>query len=176
MILNDSKRKISKSRKHIILAALSVFTSLIFAFQLFQSPQKEPVNHAQLTSDTHKVVKVIDGDTIVLANGDKVRYIGVNSPEIHKDECFGKESKRRNEELVLNNYVVLKKDVSETDKYKRLLRYVYLPDGTFVNKKIVQEGYAYASSYPPDISLQEELREAQKDAQQRKQGLWSACR
>lgn len=125
------------------------------------------------------VVKVIDGDTIKLDSGEVVRYIGIDTPET-KDpsqpvQCFGQEAAKKNEELVLNKKVTLEKDVSETDRYGRLLRYVYV-DGLFVNLELVKQGYAYASSYPPDINHQTEFSGAQRYAQENNLGLWLACK
>ena len=71
--------------------------------------------------------------------------------------------------------MVLKKDISETDKYGRLLRYIYLPDGTFVNLKLVQDGYAYANPYPPDIAHAKEFSAAQTAAREASRGLWASC-
>ena len=82
-----------------------------------------------------KVTRVIDGDTIELETGQKVRYIGINTPETvdprKPAECFGRESSEKNKELVEGKIVELEKDISETDKYQRLLRYVYV-DGVLV--------------------------------------------
>ena len=126
-----------------------------------------------------KVSRVVDGDTIcVIINGreKKVRYIGVDTPET-KDprkpvERFGKEAAAFNMKLVERKTVKLVKDVSETDRYGRLLRYVYT--GTlFVNAELVRQGYAYASSYPPDVSHQEEFKKLQKQAMSAGLGLWA---
>lgn len=125
-----------------------------------------------------KVTRVIDGDTIEIEGGQKVRYIGIDTPEtVHPDksiQCFGNEASDKNKELVEGKSIRLEKDVSETDKYGRLLRYVYL-DSTFVNKFLVEEGYAYSSTYPPDVKYQETLNAAQQQAQLSKKGLWSSC-
>ena len=86
--------------------------------------------------------RIIDGDTIELSNEKRVRYIGIDTPETRRSrrsiQCFGKEAKEDNSNLVLNKTVLLKKDVSETDKFSRLLRYVYLEDGTFVNLWLIK--------------------------------------
>lgn len=91
------------------------------------------------------VTRVIDGDTIELENGKRVRYLGINTPESVDPrkpvECFGKEASFKNKELVLNKKVVLEKDISEIDKYGRLLRYVYV-DNIFVNLELIKQGYA----------------------------------
>lgn len=125
-----------------------------------------------------KVIRVVDGDTIVIEGNIKLRYIGINAPESvdprRPVQCFGKEASDRNKELVEGKTVSLEKDVSETDKYGRLLRYVYL-DGIMINKQLVSEGYAFASSYPPDITHQQELKNAENDARTSMKGLWNAC-
>lgn len=131
------------------------------------------------TTTQNIVVKVIDGDTIKLDNGQVVRYIGMDTPETVDPrkpiQCFGQEAAKKNEELVLNKKVTLEKDVSETDRYDRLLRYVYV-DGLFVNLELVKQGYAYAATFPPDVKHQADFAEAQTYAQKNGLGLWSACK
>ncbi|MEK7580672.1 MAG: thermonuclease family protein [Patescibacteria group bacterium] len=125
-----------------------------------------------------KVIRVVDGDTIEIEGGQRVRYIGIDTPEtVHPQkvvQCFGKEASEKNKELVEGKSVTLTKDVSETDKYGRLLRYVYIGD-IMVNDFLVRQGYAYSSSYPPDVAHQEEFKEAELEARQGDRGLWSAC-
>lgn len=127
-----------------------------------------------------RVARVIDGDTIELDDGAKVRYIGVNTPEtVHPTkapECFGKEASDYNKNLLKDGFVRLTRDITDTDKYGRLLRYVYLPDGTFVNLQLVAGGYAYANTYPPDVAHAKEFVAAQRTAKESGLGLWSACR
>jgi len=105
-----------------------------------------------------------------------VRYIGIDSPETKHPsvdlECYGQEASIKNNELVSGKEIRLEKDVSEIDKYGRLLRYVYVGD-IFVNDYLVRQGYAQASSYPPDIKHQEQFRKAEKEARENKRGLWS---
>ncbi|MCR4324522.1 MAG: thermonuclease family protein [Candidatus Curtissbacteria bacterium] len=144
---------------------------------LSQSTQESPLPQVH-DAATVTVTKVIDGDTIEIEGGQKLRYIGMDTPEtVHPKrgiECYGKEASSKNKELVEGKTVRLEKDVSETDKYERLLRYVYVDD-VFVNEYMVREGFAYASSYPPDVKYQEKLRAAQKEAQNLKKGLWGSC-
>jgi micrococcal nuclease len=75
---------------------------------------------------------------------------------------------------VKDKYVTLVKDVSETDRYGRLLRYVWV-EGVLINQQLVSEGYAVASSYPPDIARQVDLRAAEQEARTQNRGLWAAC-
>lgn len=142
---------------------------------------KTPVASSSASSSNRqkvKVVRVVDGDTIEIEGGKTVRYIGMDTPETVKPntpvQCFGKEASAKNKELVEGKEVELEKDVSETDRYGRLLRYVYVGE-TMVNKYLVDLGYAYSSTYPPDVKYQEVFREAQKLAQENKKGLWSSC-
>ncbi|MBP7875931.1 thermonuclease family protein [Candidatus Woesebacteria bacterium] len=115
------------------------------------------------------VTRIVDGDTIELEDGEKVRYIGIDTPE--KSDCYSQEATSKNEELVLNKKVKLVKDVSNTDRYDRLLRYVYIDD-IFINQVLVAGGYAHASSYPPDAVHQDEFKEAERKARVEQNGLW----
>lgn len=131
------------------------------------------------TPENFLVTRVIDGDTIELETGSKVRYIGMDTPEtVDPDkpvQCFGKEASERNKELVEGKRVQLVKDISETDRYGRLLRYVYLPDGTMVNLELVQEGYARVETIPPDVKYSSIFIVALREARLAKRGLWAAC-
>src|SRR3989344_4483216 len=128
--------------------------------------------------ESFKIVRVVDGDTVVIEGGQTVRYIGIDTPEtVHPQkmvECFGREAANKNKELVEGKLVQLEKDVSKVDKYGRLLRYVYVDD-IFVNELLVKEGFAHASSYPPDVKYQDLLNNTQKEAQSQNKGLWAGC-
>ncbi len=141
---------------------------------------KKNVAGSEISSDIklHKVDKVIDGDTILIDTGQKIRYIGIDSPE-SKDprtsiKCFALEATERNIQLVLGKVVRLERDISETDRYGRLLRYVYIDDD-LINEQLVKEGYALASPYPPDIKYQKLLEAAEGYARKNKSGLWNSC-
>lgn len=86
-------------------------------------------------------------------------------------ECYAEEAKKKNRELVEGKEVRLEKDVSETDRYKRLLRYLWIGD-TMINELLVREGYASSSTYPPDVKYQERFREAERLAREEQRGLW----
>ena len=130
------------------------------------------------------VTKVIDGDTIVLKNGQTVRYVGIDAPELHhpkkKRQCYAEQSKEKNSQLVLGKRVRLEKDISETDKYGRLLRYVYVVNASnksvlSVNEKLVEEGYARVATFSPDVFLAQKLTDWQNKARDLKLGLWDKC-
>lgn len=129
------------------------------------------------TSTATVVTRVIDGDTVEINGGIKVRYIGIDTPELSDPRsgivCFGQEAKQKNKELVEGQQVVLVRDISDTDQFGRLLRYVYKGD-TFINDVLVREGYGRASRYPPDVRYAEMFREAEREAREQKRGLWGS--
>ena len=127
---------------------------------------------------TPLVTRVIDGDTIevnIAGTIYKVRYIGIDTPELddkRPEYCaLAQEATRYNQQLVEGKTVRLKNDITETDKYVRLLRYVYVGD-TFVNGELVRQGLAWAISYPPDIKYQDYLEELEAEARQAGRGIW----
>jgi len=171
---------------------LGVFIILII---LIPSPQKEGDEQGQKNQEgvieeqadngqaeqeenTYLVVKVIDGDTIEIEGGQRLRYIGIDTPETVDPrkpvQCFGKEASDKNKELVEGKRVKLEKDVSDTDKYDRLLRYVWVGN-IFVNDYLVRQGYAYAYTYPPDVKYSGQFVQAQKEAEENNRGLWMGC-
>ena len=111
-----------------------------------------------------------------------MRYIGVDTPETVRPnspvECYGEEASRANTQLVEGETVYLEKDISERDRFDRLLRYVYIvQDGEplFVNRWLVEQGYAQVSTFPPDIKHEQEYLAAQRAARGEDRGLWGAC-
>lgn len=124
------------------------------------------------------VSAVIDGDTIVLTDKKKVRYIGVDTPELHhpkkKIECFGVEARDKNRSIVEGKTIRMKKDVSDMDKYGRLLRYVWV-DSLFVNEFLVREGYALPATFPPDIMYSRLFQIRSQEAREEHKGLWNMC-
>jgi micrococcal nuclease len=134
-----------------------------------------------INADLVNVVRVIDGDTIeVEINGktESVRYIGIDTPETVDPrkpvQCFGVEASNKNKELVGGKMVRLEKDITDRDKYGRLLRYVWLGD-TLINQALTEQGFAKSYSYPPDIKYQDKFIEAERKAREDKIGLWTAC-
>lgn len=184
--------KSSRSRKKnfIFAAFLYLFLLLTISFFSNQEPLTPPITEEQSISSPSSslipnssdnflekvlVARVIDGDTIELEDARKLRYIGIDTPET-KDprkeiECFGEEAYQRNKQLVEGKIVELEVDISNIDKYGRLLRYVYL-DGKMVNEILVQEGYAHARSYPPDLKYRELFSKLEKEAREAERGLW----
>lgn len=118
----------------------------------------------------------IDGDTFVLNSGEKVRMIGIDAPEVSgpytSAEFYGEQASAYTKSALTGKTVYLDKDVSETDKYDRLLRYVYLEDGTFFNLLLIKEGYAEAVRYPPDVKHAVLFDAEEKMSRDSKRGLW----
>jgi len=125
------------------------------------------------------VTNVVDGDTIdVLIDGQeyRVRYIGIDTPEtVHPtvgEEPYGSEASDYNKTLVMDKTVFLEKDVSETDQYGRLLRYVWLDAETMVNALLVAEGYAQVTTFPPDVRYADQFLEFERPTRENALGLW----
>lgn len=129
----------------------------------------------------HKVVKIVDGDTIKANINDKVesvRLIGVDTPEL-KDprkpvQCFAKEASEKTKELLEGKDVRLESDPTQgdRDKYQRLLRYVFLKDGTNFNKLLIEQGYAFEYTYDIPYKYQAEFEAAELSAREKGLGLW----
>jgi len=115
------------------------------------------------------VARVIDGDTFVLKNEERVRLIGIDTPE-RGERCF-EEAKNRLQELVFGKDVLLYKDKSHRDKYGRIVRFAYV-DGIFVNLVLVEEGFAKSFEFAPDNSLADLFREAEETATEGNGCLW----
>ncbi len=130
------------------------------------------------------VTKAIDGDTVEVKSGtgatETVRFIGIDTPETHDPrkavQCFGQAAAAKTKELVEGRTIRLETDPTgdDRDKYKRLLRYVYAPDGTFVNQYLVEQGYAFAYTVFPNNKL-EEFRAWEREARENNRGLWAGC-
>jgi micrococcal nuclease len=135
------------------------------------------------------VRRVVDGDTLVLESGERVRLIGIDTPEMHDSAKLRRDAQRTNQDkttiqkLGYRSYMFTKKliegkrvslefDVEKYDRYKRLLAYVYLKDGTFVNAEIVKQGYASLLTYPPNVKYADLFLKLYKEARENRRGLW----
>ena len=128
-------------------------------------------------ADTWNRVKwVVDGDTVFLVDGQKVRYIGINAPELahddHSAEPYGEASKRFNTSLVNHKKVRLEFDKERFDRYQRLLAYVFLVTDTFVNAEMLSNGFAYFLKHRPNLKYDSILLQAQRSAMSAKIGIW----
>jgi micrococcal nuclease len=148
---------------------LLVLVSLLFIFVSIATS-------SSAKSYETRVVKVVDGDTLTLSNGEKVRLIGVDTPErthsLKAVRSFAKEAGSFTKKMVEGKEVRLEFDWQKRDRYKRLLAYVYLKDGTFLNAEIIKQGYGFAYTKFP-FKYSEEFRKYQKEAKENNRGLWS---
>ncbi len=135
------------------------------------------------------VKRAVDGDTLELENGERVRLIGIDTPELHESDKLRRDAQRTGQDiatiqklgaqayeftkgLVEGKRVSLEFDVERYDTYKRLLAYVYLKDGTFVNAEIVKQGYASLMTFPPNVKYADLFLKLHKEARENKRGLW----
>jgi endonuclease YncB( thermonuclease family) len=150
----------------------------------FTIPFSKSYNYADIL-----VRRVIDGDTLQLESGEKVRLIGIDTPETHESEKLHRDASRTKQDiatikelgrvayeftknLVEGKRVNLEFDVVKHDRYGRVLAYVYLKDGTFVNAEIVKQGYASLLTIPPNVKYADLLLELYRQARENRRGLW----
>jgi micrococcal nuclease len=172
---------LTQKKIHSILVAV---ISIIFSWFFYSSTNVQSLDAKQAkTASESQVIRVVDGDTIVVALNQKpetIRFIGMNTPETvapnRPVQCYGPEASARTKELLTHKIVRLEKDPSQDDrdKYDRLLRYVFL-DEENINLLLIQEGYAKEYTYKIPYQYQKEFREEQKNAKKNKVGLWGTC-
>jgi micrococcal nuclease len=181
------KVHITKRQIRYILSLIVVIIALLTTTQEKSVPITPPYKQVATVSaypadGSYLVLAVIDGDTITVdIHGVKetVRFIGIDTPEVVDPrkpvQCFGKEASLKAKELLQGKRVILESDSSQDnrDKYKRLLRFVFLEDGTNINKFMITEGYAHEYTYQSKpYKYQEDFIRAQNIAREQKRGLW----
>lgn len=189
------KRRSPRSRKprapwfSILLFIVLLLAGVLSGARISFSPSGD----LRLSDETRpvqaRVVKVYDGDTIRISSGEKVRLIGIDTPEIHTSSKLYRDAERTGrkaedirrmgalsyeyaQRLLENRSVSLQFDAQRQDKYGRLLAYVYLDDGTFVNREIIRNGYAYPMSIPPNTRHAAEFKSLFEEARGKRVGLW----
>jgi len=151
---------------------------------IYKIPFGKSYNYADIS-----VKRAVDGDTLQLESGERVRLIGIDTPEMHDSSKLNRDSRNSGEDistikklgrqsyeftkkLVEGKRVSLEFDVEKYDKYNRLLAYVYLKDGTFVNAEIVKQGYASLMTIPPNVKYSDLFLKLYREARENKRGLW----
>lgn len=166
------------SRKHCPARTLALLSILAISFYAFADSGNASANGER------KVVRVVDGDRLILSPNERVRLIGVDTPETKHPkkpiECFGREATEFTTRIAAGKMVSLRLDevnavVGHKDKYGRTLGYVYLEDGTFLNAEIIRQGFGHAYTRFPFRYL-EKFTALQREARERGVGLWSDCR
>ena len=154
------------------------FLILFFIWKFDPSFFKTLSDFANGPAQSGRIAKVIDGDTLVLEGGERIRLIGVDTPEtVHPEkpvEYFGKEASSFTRRMAEGKPVRLEFDQQKKDKYGRSLAYVYLEDGTFLNAEIIKQGYGFAYVYFPFTKM-EEFKNYQATAEKQGTGLWGKC-
>ena len=202
---NKSKIQMANTKSLVLLfgiCVLSLFWILYFGICYSDLYASEPVTvyHSEEGKFTIPfgrsydytdigVKRVIDGDTLQLEDGQRVRLIGIDTPEVHRSDKLYRDSERSKQDirtiqelgrraseftknLVEGKRVNLEFDVERYDKYGRLLAYVYLKDGTFVNAEIIKQGYASLMTIPPNVKYSDLFLKLYQEARENQRGLW----
>lgn len=162
-----------KKNKHLLSKAIAMILALVSLVTVFQE-------ELGLSLPTYEVVRVVDGDTIIVkmdGKNERVRFIGVNTPEsVHPDpernSQMGKLASDYIKELLEGQRVGLELDVEERDQYGRILAYVYL-DGQMVQETLLSEGYAQVVTFPPNVKYTDDFLDLEKAARRAKRGFWA---
>jgi micrococcal nuclease len=165
-----------------VFAALVVIATQAIDDGTNGEPSGSPSSSGDLSPRTAKVLRTVDGDTILVRDGDgrveRVRYIGVDTPESVKPnapvDCYGHEASNYNRSLVQGRTVRLVPDREAEDKYGRSLAFVYVGD-VLVNAELLKNGYARTLEIEPNTSRAEQFAELERVAIRTRKGLWRAC-
>jgi len=169
-------KKIINSKKIIFACLILLIASVISIYLfLYRGKGKSPKILTKNDFESLMVVRVIDGDTIELENGERVRYLGIDTPEIQQKECGAEEASNFNKNLVEGKKVKLLKDTTDKDSYGRILRYVFTEDGEFVNYLLLRNGFAQTLPIPPDTLFDKTFEDALKTAKKENLGIWRKC-
>ncbi|HSX02643.1 MAG TPA: thermonuclease family protein [Candidatus Saccharimonadia bacterium] len=180
---HHSSRLSRRTKRHIAIVGLSLIIAVLTGLRLQAGALGQRLLDAQ--PGLLPVVHVNDGDTIIVREPDgseeTVRFLGVDTPEV-KDprkpvQCYGPEASAHTKHILTGAKVRLEPDAedSDRDKYGRLLRYVYLPDGTLYNAALIRQGYGFAYTVFPITKL-DDFKALEQTAQQANRGLWATCR
>lgn len=175
----------SKRRFRRFISLLIALISLVVVYAQKNSdyPQRVLQEAQKSQPGLYEIIEFADGDTIsVSMDGatERVRLIGVDTPETHDPrkavQCFGQAAADFTKQLIGSQRVRLESDPDNTnrDRYSRLLRYVYLPDGRMVNREIIAGGYGFAYTHFP-FSRSVEFKQLEQEARQANRGLWGSC-
>ncbi|MFW6006673.1 MAG: thermonuclease family protein [Bacillota bacterium] len=180
MYINFNNKKLFKVLI-IFVSILFFFTADLIAFSISEIDDDLKVKNKSLKFlEKVQVKKIIDGDTFVINNGEKVRLIGVDTPEFNREkddktrDFYAKRAAEYTRKWLKQKYdnIYLEYGNELKDEYDRLLAYVFLPDGTFFNARILKDGYAYLLTVPPNIKYVKLFKKTVGEARENKRGLW----
>lgn len=171
------------NKRRLKKLAVFLLIYLILAFVTYLTSESPKSPEIQEPNNLYRVTEVVDGDTIkvdINGNIETIRLLAIDTPETRDPrtevQCFGREASNKMKELTLNKYVLLERDTQQGDRdsFDRLLRYVYLKDGTSINAEMVKQGYAFAYREIPSDKLDEYIIYEQS-ARNGNLGLWGSC-
>ena len=177
-----SKKIISSTLGLVVFICFLILNSFISAPVKLKQVSSPTQAVESFTTSLYDVIKVVDGDTIEVAinnKKEKIRLIGIDTPETVDPrkpvQCFGKEASNKAKEMLSGKKVLLEIDLTqgERDKYKRLLRYVFLENGLNFNKYMIEQGFAHEYTYDLPYKYQKEFKQAEQEAMQAGRGLWA---
>jgi micrococcal nuclease len=152
------------------------------ASRLVNAPTTPETPSETQANELYPVIHITDGDTIIISKDgvdERIRLLGIDTPETNSTrgdvECYGKEASEKTTSLLNGQSVSIETDPTQAqrDRYGRTLAYVSLPDGTLINKILVEGGYAKEYTYDAPYVYQSDFRSAEKIAKDKKRGLWS---
>jgi micrococcal nuclease len=159
----------NNSSLQAILVLIFIFGFVIGLFIGWVLPKENKESQVNSKEEKAKVIKVIDGDTVVIEGGESVRYLGIDAPE--QSEEYYREATEFNRKLVEGKVVELEKGIRDRDEYGRLLRYVFV-DGVFVNAELISQGLARAYIFDSSERYSQILVQLEQYAKLKNRGLW----
>lgn len=181
---STSNRRMSRYRRRHKFSLIGLILAILFVVATQSGWLDSPAQKAQkLQPGLYPIAHFVDGDTVDVdmdGHVETVRFIGIDTPETHKPhtpvQCYGPEAASYTKSLIGSNRVRLQADNLDTnrDRYGRLLRYVYLPDGTLLEDKLVSEGYAFAYIQFP-FEKKQQIASEEQQAKTAGKGLWGVC-
>jgi micrococcal nuclease len=176
-------RTLQKKKRGLNTMLISfLLGAALLLVQAWLSPTLQPENQQEEVGALSRVVRIVDGDTVVIDRNnatETIRLIGVDTPELHHPtkpvQCFAREAAAYITSLLKDRSVRVVSDPSQDarDKYGRTLAYLYRDDGLFINKALIEEGYGYEYTYEIPYVYQKEFKAAQTYAREHQKGLWA---
>lgn len=176
-------RTLQKKKRGLNTMLISfLLGAALLLVQAWLSPTLQPENQQEEVGALSRVVRIVDGDTVVIDRNnatETIRLIGVDTPELHHPtkpvQCFAREAAAYITSLLKDRSVRVVADPTQDshDKYGRTLAYLYRDDGLFINKSLIEEGYGYEYTYEVPYVYQKEFKAAQTDAREQQKGLWA---
>lgn len=164
-------------RRRLLGGLVAALVLLVLAYLKRETRPPERVAGPAPTSAKRLCVRAVDGDTLELDGGERLRLIGVDTPETvdprRPVQYFGEEASAFTRRMAQGKSVRLEYDQDTRDRYGRTLAYVYLPDGTFLNAEIIRQGYGHAYTRFP-FRYQEQFLALEREAREQGRGLWAA--